>query len=106
VVTAVFPLGTATDIHFPWPMMLYISPGFFLTFSATALMRNPAFKRGFGYYAFVTAGVTSAFGTILHETHWAEWVSVSMFIVYVLMVAYNSLALVRASREAQLPAQT
>ena len=106
VVTAVFPLGTSTGIHSLWSMMLYISLGFFLTFSATALMKSPTFKRGFGYYGFVTAGVTFAFGAILHETRWAEWVSVGMFIVYVLMVACNSLALVRASRETRLPAQT
>ena len=97
IITGIFPLGTATEIHSLWSMMLYISLGFFLTFSATALMRNPAFKKGFGYYAFLTAAVNFIFGAILHEIFWAEWISVGMFIAYVLMIAYNSMALGRAS---------
>jgi len=97
IVTGIFPLGTSTEIHSLWSMMLYISLGFFLTFSATALVKNPAFKKGFGYYAFLTAAVNFVFGAILHEVFWAEWISVGMFIVYVLMIAYNSIVLVRAS---------
>jgi hypothetical protein len=97
IITGVFPLGTSTEIHSLWSMMLYISLGFFLTFSATALMKNPAFKKGFGYYAFLTAAVNFAFGAILHEIFWAEWISVGMFIAYVLMIAYNSVILGRAS---------
>jgi len=97
IITGMFPLGTATEIHSLWSMMLYISLGFFLTFSATALMKNPALKKGFGYYAFLTAAVNFMFGAILHEMFWAEWISVGMFIAYVLMVAYNSMVLVRAS---------
>jgi hypothetical protein len=106
IVTGVFPLGTFTEIHSLWSMMLYISLGFFLTFSATALMKNPTFNKGFGYYAFVTAGVNFAFGAILHEIFWAEWISVGMFIVYVLMIAYNSWVLVRTPRGTAVPAQT
>jgi hypothetical protein len=97
IITGIFPLGTSTEIHSLWSMMLYISLGFFLTFSATALTKNPAFKKGFGYYAFLTAAVNFVFGAILHEIFWAEWISVGMFIAYVLMVAYNSMVLVRAS---------
>jgi hypothetical protein len=97
IITGIFPLGTSTGIHSLWSMMLYISLGFFLTFSATALMKNPAFKRGFGYYAFLTAAVNFVFGAILHELFWAEWISVGMFIAYVLMIAYNSIVLARAS---------
>jgi len=97
IITGIFPLGTSTEIHSLWSMMLYISLGFFLTFSATALMKNPAFKKGFGYYAFLTAAVNFVFGAILHEMFWAEWISVGMFIAYVLMVAYSSMVLVRAS---------
>jgi len=103
IVTGVFPLGTSTSTHSLWSMMLYISLGFFLTFSATALMKHPAFKKGFGYYAFATAGVNFAFGAVLNQIFWAEWISVGMFIVYILMIAYNSVALVRVSRLAVSP---
>jgi hypothetical protein len=97
IITGIFPLGTSTEIHSLWSMMLYISLGFFLTFSATALTKNPAFKKGFGYYAFLPAAVNFVFGAVLHEIFWAEWISVGMFIAYVLMVACNSVVLVRAS---------
>ncbi len=97
IITGVFPLGTCTEIHSLWSMVLYVFLGFFLTFSATALMKNPAFKKGFAYYAFVTATVNFVFGAILHEIFWAEWISVGMFIAYVLMIAYNSMVLARAS---------
>jgi hypothetical protein len=97
IITGIFPLGTSTGIHSLWSMMLYISLGFFLTFSATALMKNPAFKKGFGYYAFLTAAVNFVFGAILHEIFWAEWISVSMFIAYALMIACNSMVVARAS---------
>jgi hypothetical protein len=97
IITGVFPLGTFTGIHSLWSMMLYISLGFFLTFSAAALMKNPAFRKGFGYYAFLTAAVNFAFGAILHEMFWAEWISVGMFVAYVLMIAHNSMLLARAS---------
>jgi hypothetical protein len=106
IITGVFPLGASTEIHSLWSMIFYISLGFFLTFSATALMKNPAFRRGFGYYAFATAVVNFAFGAILHEVFWAEWISVAMFMAYVLMIAYNSMALARASRGTAVPAQT
>jgi hypothetical protein len=106
IVTAVFPLGISTPIHSLWSMMLYMSLGFFLTFSATALMKNPAFKKGFGYYAFATAGVNFAFGAILHEVFWAEWISVGMFMAYVLMIAYNSVVLARGSRAIVTPPPT
>ena len=98
IVTAIFPLGASTAVHSLWSMMLYISLGFFLTFSATAFMKNPFFKKGFGYCAFVTAIVNFMFGAILNQVFWAEWISVGMFMVYVLMIAYNSLILARASR--------
>jgi len=97
IITGIFPLGTFTEIHSLWSMMLYISLGFFLTFSATALMKNPAFTKGFGYYAFLTAAVNFVFGAILHEIFWAEWISVGMFIAYVLMIACNSIVVARAS---------
>jgi hypothetical protein len=97
IITGIFPLGTSTEIHSLWSMLLYISLGFFLTFSATALMRNTAFKKGFGYYAFLTAAVNFIFGAILHQVFWAEWISVGMFIAYVLMIVYNSILLARAS---------
>jgi hypothetical protein len=104
IVTAVFPLGTSTAIHSLWSMMLYISLGFFLTFSATALMRNRTFKKSFAYYAFAAAGVNFIFGAILHEVFWAEWISVGMFMAYVLMIAYNSIALAKASRQTSVTA--
>jgi hypothetical membrane protein len=45
ILAAVFPLGTHTAMHSLWSKMMSVFLGFFLTFSATALMKNPAFKK-------------------------------------------------------------
>jgi hypothetical protein len=90
ILSAIFPLGVHTSVHSFWSKMISVFLGFFLTFSATALMKNPAFVRWIAYYAFVTALVNFVYGVILYSVFLAEWVSIGMFIIYVFMIAYNS----------------
>ena len=90
IIAATFPLGPHTSIHAFSSMMLSVFLGFFLTFSATALLKHRAFKKWFAYYGFLTALLNFIYGAILHNVFVAEWVSIGMFIIYVLMIAYNS----------------
>ena len=94
ILTAVFPLGTQTDMHRFWSMMLFVLLGFFLTFSATALLRHPAFARWVAYYGFLTAAFNFVNGAILTAVfsgiYVGEWISIGMFMVYIMMVAYSS----------------
>ena len=90
VLSAVFPLGSHTAAHEFWSKIVSIFMGFFLTFSATALLKNRSFIRWFGYYAFLAAAVNFVYGVFLHSVFLAEWISIGMFIIYILMLAFNS----------------
>jgi hypothetical protein len=97
ILTAVFPLGTQTDMHRFWSMMLFVLLGFFLTFSATSLLRHPAFARWVAYYGFLTAAFNFVNGAILMavlgHVYVGEWISVGLFMIYVIMLAWNSRAI-------------
>jgi len=98
ILAALFPLGPHTSTHSFWSETLSVAIGFFLTFSATALLKHPAFRRWIAYYAFLAAlanfiyGMSGATG---HKFFVGEWVAIGMFIIYVFLIAYNSVALVR-----------
>jgi hypothetical protein len=98
ILAALFPLGTHTTTHSFWSAMLSVAIGFFLTFSATALLKHPDFKRWIAYYAFLAALANFIYGmsgVIGHKFFVGEWVAIGMFIIYVFLLAYNSVALVR-----------
>ena len=94
ILTAVFPLGTQTDMHRFWSMVHFVLLGFFLTFSATALLRHPTFARWVAYYGFLTAACNLVNGAILMavfgDVYVGEWISVGLFMIYVTMLAWNS----------------
>jgi len=75
-------------------MMLFVLLGFFLTFSTTSLLRHPAFARWVAYYGFLTAVFNLVNGAILtavfSDVYVGEWISVAMFMIYVLILATNS----------------
>ena len=97
ILTAVFPLGTQTNMHRYWSMVHFVLLGFFLTFSATALLRHPTFARWVAYYGFLTAACNFVNGAILMavfgDVYVGEWIPVGLFMIYVIMLAYNSRAI-------------
>ena len=95
ILAALFPIGPHTATHSFWSAMLSVAIGFFLTFSATALLKHRAFIKWFAYYAFMAALVNFIYGAILHSVFAAEWVSIGMFIIYVFLIAFNSRTLGR-----------
>ena len=90
ILAAIFPLGAHTPIHSFWSKIVSVFLGFFLTFSATALLKHRVFIKWFAYYAFLTALVNFVYGAFLHSVFVIEWISIGMFMIYVAMVAYNS----------------
>lgn len=90
LITAAFPLGLYTSIHSIASMLLYISLGFVLTFSATALLKNRSFSSVFCYWGFLTAIVNFTCGAFLTEVYVGEWISLGMFIIYVFMISISS----------------
>lgn len=90
IVSAILPLGVNSPVHSFASAMLSVFLGFFLTFSATALLKHPAFMKWVAFYGFITALVNFIYGAFLHEVFIAEWIAIGMFIVYVLLIACNS----------------
>jgi Protein of unknown function (DUF998) len=97
ILAALFPLGPHTSTHSFWSSMLTVGIGFFLTFSATAFLRHPAFMRWIAYYAFLAALVNFIYAlseAIGYKFFIGEWVAIGMFIVYLFLIANNSRVLV------------
>jgi hypothetical protein len=90
IITALFPLGSNTPIHVFSGKMHVIFLGFFLTFSATALLKHPASVKWFAYFGFASALVNFIYGAFLYYVFFAEWLAIGMFIIYVLMISVNS----------------
>ncbi len=61
--------------------------GFFMTFSATVLLRRSVSVRWPAYLGFLSAAVNFVYGALLHSVFAAEWVSIGMFVAYLLIVA-------------------
>jgi hypothetical protein len=94
IVTALFPLGSHTSTHVFSGKMHVIFLGFFLTFSATALLKHPASIKWFAYFGFFTALVNFIYGAFLYSVFAAEWIAIGMFIIYVLMISCDSRLLI------------
>ena len=95
ILAALFPLGPYSPIHSFWSAVLSVGIGFFLTFSATALLKHPVFKKWIAYYAFSAALVNFAYGmseVIGYRFFVGEWIAIGLFIFYILLIAYNSMA--------------
>lgn len=93
ITASLFPLGTFTTVHTISSKMLSVFLGFFLTFSATLLLRNPAAIRWFALFGYITALFNFIYGVFLYEVFIAEWISLAMFIIFILLISYNSLLL-------------
>jgi len=90
IASAFFPLGANTPIHSIAGKLHIIFAGFFLSFSATILLRYPRASKWIAFFGLLTALVNFIYGLFLHEVFIAEWAAIGMFIVYVLMIAGNT----------------
>jgi hypothetical membrane protein len=97
ILSAIFPLGETALIHSFWAKMIFVFLGFFLTFSATSLLKHSSFTRWFAYYAFLTALVNFIYGAFLHSIFVLEWISLGMFMIYVFMLAYSSRLMLKST---------
>jgi hypothetical membrane protein len=101
IITALFPLGSHTEIHQISGKLHIIFLGFFLTFSATVLLRNPVLTKWPAYFGFITAAVNFVYGAFLYSVFVAEWLAIGMFIIYLLMISFTSLH-VKRIRESEI----
>jgi hypothetical protein len=91
IVSAFFPLGAQTLIHMISGKAHIFFAGFFLTFSATILLRHPHTPKWLAYFGFLAALINFIYGAFLYFVFIAEWAAIGLFIIYVLMISGNSL---------------
>jgi hypothetical membrane protein len=90
IVSALFPLGAHTPIHSISGKAHIFFAGFFLTFSATILLRQPHGSKWLALFGFLAAVVNFGYGAFLHAVFIAEWAAIGMFILYVLLLSGNA----------------
>jgi hypothetical membrane protein len=93
IVASLFPLGQYTPIHSIAGKLHIFFAGFFLTFSATIMLRQPRIPKWFAYFGFLAAMVNFIYGAFLKSVFIAEWAAIGLFIVYVLLISANSIKL-------------
>ena len=93
IISAFFPLGAQTLIHMISGKSHIFFLGFFLTFSATILLRDLETPKWVAYFGFMVALVNFIYGAFLHAVFIAEWAAIGLFIIYVLMISGNSIKL-------------
>ena len=91
IVSAFFPLGPQTLIHSIAGKGHIFFAGFFLTFSATVLLRKAQPSKWLAYFGFLTAGVNFIYGAFLHAVFAAEWAAIGALILYILLISGSSL---------------
>ncbi len=91
IVSAFFPLGAQTLIHTISGKAHIFFTGFFLTFSATVLLKQPQPPKWLAYFGFLVALINFIYGAFLRSVFIAEWAAIGLFILYVLMISGNSL---------------
>ncbi len=87
IVSAFFPLGAQTLIHSISGKAHIFFAGFFLTFSATFILRHISMPKWLAYFGFLAALINFIYGAFLHEVFIAEWAAIGSFIIYVLMIS-------------------
>jgi hypothetical membrane protein len=95
IASALFPLGAQTALHQITGKLHIFFAGFFLTFSATVLLRLPHAPRWIAWFGFAAALVNFIYGAFLHAVFIAEWAAIGLFIVYVLLISANAFTLPR-----------
>jgi hypothetical protein len=91
IVSAFFPLGAQTLIHSISGKAHIFFVGFFLTFSAIILLRQPSTPKWLAYFGFLTAFINFIYGVFLYSVFLAEWVAIGFFIIDVLIISGYSL---------------
>jgi hypothetical membrane protein len=99
ILASVFPPGPHTATHGFWAGMLFISTAFFWVFSAFSLLRHPASIKWIAYYSFLPLIAIAIAAVIPDGRFVGEWVTVAMFMSYVIMLSYNARAINLAHRE-------
>ncbi len=88
--SCIFPAGATLDLHILGVSIAFISSILFWIFTAFAIIRVPASIKWMAFFGWlpITCNIILAF--ISSGRFLTEWVSVGFFLVYVVLLSYNS----------------
>ena len=90
LITALFPLGSYTDIHDFWSTMLYIGLGFFELFLGLTIFTFPKAGKWLGYYGILAMSIN--FITLVYsifDFFIGEWIAVALFFIYIIVITWQ-----------------
>lgn len=94
IMTAVFTIGASPLTHWFWAIMCFFSIGAFQLFSAISLIKHPSVVRPIAGFGFASVTVALLWGVLYDRLFpkgfFGEWLSMIMFLIYIILVAYNS----------------
>ncbi len=91
IVASFYPLGAQPLIHMISGKAHIFFVGFFLSFSATVLLKHPSTPKWIAYFGFLSALINFIYGAFLNSVFVAEWAAIGSFIIYVLLISSNTL---------------
>lgn len=93
ILSCLFPAGTYTAVHALSAGSAFLTSIFFWIFSAFSMLRNPASVKWIPYFGYLPLLSNIILAFVPAGRFLIEWVSVFMFLVYVVLLAYNGRAM-------------
>ncbi len=91
IIASFYPLGAQPLMHMISGKAHIFFVGFFLSFSATVLLKHPSTPKWIAYFGFLAALINFIYGAFLNDVFVAEWAAIGSFIVYILLISVNTL---------------
>jgi hypothetical protein len=95
VLSCVFTLGTNSLAHGAWASEAFFFSLFFWIFSAFAQLRNPGAIKWMAYFGLMPLTINIVLSFIPGLGFLGEWFSVGFFLVYIVLLAYNTRVMAR-----------
>jgi hypothetical membrane protein len=90
MLAAIFPLGIYTPTHSVLSKMVSVFLGFSLIFSTVSLLKHRALVKWLAYITLLTGFVNFLYESFLPFVFVVEWISVTMFMILIFLVACDS----------------
>jgi hypothetical protein len=103
IMTAIFTIGASPLTHWFWAIMCFFSIGAFQLFSAISLIKHPSVVKPIAGFGFASVTMALLWGVLYDRLFpkgfFGEWLSIIMFLIYIILVAYNSSLLTRKATQ-------
>ncbi len=89
ILTAVFPLGTNTQLHSTFSTVNMIAMDFFLSFTAIGFLMNPQMNKIIGIFGFLTSVFNIVTMNAFENFYISEWIYFLLFMAYLVLVTLH-----------------